>query len=212
MPILKGAMGYTRFFLRDAHKLSPDVIVDKLAMFKFRPLHPRGEDYESAGWCAYRSEYDHEKDIVVKDFYYDQQIMLCMRVDVITLPKPLLKSLVKKSISAYAREHGRHVDKTTMKQIELAEAKGLRERVLPKITIVEAIWSQQDQSLRVFSRSQNVLKRFLELFEQSFSIRPERQDFPVQALDFADKKQLVPALENLKHQPLFMPPLRVDVQ
>lgn len=212
MPIIKGTMSYTRFMIKNEAELAPLSIIEKLNLFKFRPLHERGEDNETIGWCPYLSEYDHEKPLEVSDFLYDDKIVLSMRYDAIVLPKELLKVLVKKSLAAYFRDHKKFPDRTVKKEIELAEARGLRGRVLPKTKIVESIWCQKSEELRVFCRSQSLLDRFLELFQQTFLLKPERRDFPLEAMAYGRQKNIEIATTTLAHQPIFVPPIRVDVQ
>ncbi len=212
MPVLKGTMGYTRFLVKCPQPLPATSIVEKLNMFRFRSLHPHGEDNESMGWCAYLSEYDAEKTIVINDFQYDQNLVLCMRVDNITLPKGLLRSFIKKALSAYAKEHNKLPDRTIKKEIELAETLSLRSRVFPSIKIVESIWCQTTQELRVFSRSKAQIDRFLDLFQNTFLLRPERFDFAHSSWQLAQKKNNESDLEQMSHEPLFIPPARIDVQ
>lgn len=206
MPIIKGTMGYTRFLVNSEAVLDAASLVDKINLFRFKPLHPLGEDKESLGFCPYLSEYDLDKTIEIKDFFYDENILLSMRIDTIALPKELLKANVKKSITGYYKDHKKWPDKTVKKEIELAESKALRARVLPKTKIIEAMWNQKQSSLRIFSRSKVQVDQFCELFTQTFLIRPERCDFSHQALS------LKAQLEVMAHQPLFNPTLRVDVQ
>lgn len=211
MAILKGAMGYQRFTVA-GEALSPEQILSKMRLFAFRPLHERGEDNESVGWSSYLSEYDHEKGLDTKDFLYGEKIILSMRFDAICLPHQLLKSLVKKSIASYQRENKKMPDRTTKKEIELAEAQGLRARVLPKTRIVEAIWCQKAAELRVFNRAAALTDRFLELFQETFLLRPSMRDFAHEAYFFAQGKGTPAAVELLSHAPIFMPPIRIDVQ
>lgn len=205
-------MGYTRFFVNSDVDFSMDAIKEKLEMFKFRPLHPHGEDTETSGWCAYQSEYDHEKEILIKDFLYDDKIILSLRMDAISLPKQLLKSLVKKAVAQYVRDQGKLPSKMVRKELELAESKGLRARVLPKTKILEALWCQKTKELRVFTRSAKDIDRFLEIFQHTFLLRPDRRDFTFEAFQLCQKERYDINLEHLSHAPIFLPPLRIDVQ
>lgn len=210
MPVLQGTMSYQRFRVTKSD-LAPSDIAQKMQLFKFRLLHPKGEDNESAGWVAFQSEYDHEKAIEVSDFYFDNKMILSFRVDTLSIPKQLLKSLVKRSLSAYFRDHQKMADKTVRKEIELAEIQGLRQRILPKTRLVEAVWSL-DGDLKIFCRSQSLLERFLGVFQDTFLLRPERLDCAAQAYDFCHKNEAIITMDALAHTPIFMPPLRVDVQ
>lgn len=205
MPIIKGTMGYTRFLVNNEAEMPFRSVVEKLNLFKFRPLHEKGEDNETIGWSPYLNEYDHERDIAHTDCLFDERIILSMRMDVITLPKGLLKMLVKKSLLVYQREHQKFPDRQAKKEIELHEAKMLRARVLPKTKIVEALWCPKDKELRIFSRSQSLLDHFLDLFEQTFLLKPIRRDFVVEGARAVN-------IEPLAHQPIFIPPIRIDVQ
>jgi DNA recombination-dependent growth factor C len=211
MSIFKGVVSYTRFLANTKnHQLSFADMAEKLNLFKFRPLHERGEDNQTIGWCPYMAAYDHEKSIEISDFKYDDKIILTMRLDVLVLPKELLKSLVKKNLNSYQQDHNKLPDKTVKKEIEMAEAKALRMRILPKTKVIESLWDQKSHELRVFCRSQNLLEQFLELFMQTFLIRPEKRDFPIEAKYFAKKHQI--NMETLSHQPIFLPTARIDVQ
>lgn len=212
MPVLKGVMGYTRFLVKDQVALSPHAIAEKLNMFGFKPLHARGEDAETVGWCSYLSEYDWEKSIEVSDFLFDKKVVLCMRIDTISLPKGLLKSMVKKSVRSYMLDHKKMPDKTVRKEIELAEVLALRARILPQITLIESVWCQETHELRLFTRSKTKIDRFLELFQQTFLMRAERKDFAFVALEKAREWHVVNELENITHLPVFIPPMRIDVQ
>lgn len=212
MSILKGVMSFTRFNVKCDTKLSVQEVVEKINLFRFRPLDPRGEDSETLGFCPFLNEYDDEKSIEVGDLFYDDLIILSMRSDTLSVPKELLRSLTKKSMQAYVRDHKRLPDRTIKKEIELAEIKGLRGKILPKTKITECTWCQESQELRVFSRAPSTIDRFLELFQQTFMLKPERQDFAVKAFRFGKDNHEAIAVEALGHEPLYVPPLRVDIQ
>lgn len=211
MPVLKGAMSYTRFMVAGEH-YSAEQIVEKLRLFQFRPLHERGEDKESNGWSSYLSEYDHEKKLEISDFLFGEKIILSMRLDSISLPSQFLKARVKKSLAEYQREHNQKPDRRIKKEIEAEEIKALRARVMPKTRITEAVWCQKSQELRIFSRTAALLDRFNELFQETFLIRPSQRDFAHEAYWHAQSAHNYASLEHLAHEVLFMPPVRVDVQ
>lgn len=206
MSILKGTMSYSSFSIKSEAPLAPEAILEKLRLFKFKALHPHGEDSEAWGWCPYQAEYDLDKSIEIRDFLYDDKIVLSMRVDVISLPKELLKSNIKKSIKSYYQDHKKWPDKVIKKEIEKAEMKALRARVLPKTKIIEAMWDQKQGRLRVFCRAQKQLDQFNDLFAQTFLSRPLPKDFSGLALQHKE------AIEALSFQPLFAMPQPVDVQ
>lgn len=211
MPILKGTMSYTRFFVKSESLFSEETVVEKINLFKFRPLHPRGEDTETHGWCLYLNEYETERDIEIKDCIFDDAIILTMRMDVITVPKGLLKSLVKKSIAQYQRDHNRFADRTVKKEIEVAESQGLRARMIPKTKVIESIWYPKESELRIFSRSKTVIDRYLELFQHTFMVQPVLRDFAKEASSHAESRHDSSTLLALSHLPIFAPPVRVDV-
>jgi hypothetical protein len=210
MPILKGAMTYTRFRVTSLNILSAEEVTSRLNLFRFRPLDSRGEDSETLGFCPFQSEYDDERPIEVLDCYFDGKIALSLRMDVLRVPKELLRVLVKKSIAAYQHQHKRFPDRTIKKEIELAESKGLRAKILPHTKIVEALWCQKSQELRIFSRSATVIDRLVELFQQSFMLKPERRDCALEAFDYNEKKSITVPV-NFGHEPLYVPPLRIEV-
>lgn len=210
MAVQKGVMSYSRFLVKCESALSHSEVAEKLNLFKFRPLHESGADNEALGWCPYLNEYDHERPIEVRDFCYDDKVVLSMRWDSITLPKALLQAMVKKSMSAYAKDHPQPLSRTVKKEIETAEALALRAKVLPRTKLIESIWCQKENQLRVFCRSASLLDRYLDLFQQTFLIRPQRQDHVFKAASMC-ALELEP-LRDLQHVPMFAPTVRIDVQ
>lgn len=210
MSVLKGAMAYQRFSVA-GENFSAEQIIEKLRLFKFRPLHEKGEDKESVGWSSYLSEYDHEKNLEVRDFLYGEKIILAMRIDTISLPSQYLKARVKKSLAEYQREYNKKPDRTVKKEIEAAEIQALRERVLPKTKIIEAVWCQKAQELKVLSRG-SIVERFTELFQETFLIRPSLRDYAHETYWLAHAAGEAHAVELMTHDPIFMPPIRIDVQ
>jgi hypothetical protein len=210
MSVLKGALGYQRFTVAGEY-LSAEHILEKLRLFKFRPLHERGEDKETAGWSSYLSEYDHEKNLEIRDFLYGEKVILAMRYDVISLPSQYLKARIKKSLADYQRDHDKKPDRTIKKEIEAAEIQALRARVLPKTKIIEAVWCQKAQELKILSRG-SLVDRFLELFQETFLIRPSLRDFAHETYWLSYSAGQAHALEHMAHEPIFMPPIRIDIQ
>lgn len=206
MSIVKGTLGYTRFFLDNPVVRDPESIVKQLNLFRFRALHPMGEDVKTHGWCPYLSEFDTDKVIAIKDIFFDDLIVFSLRIDAISMPKDLLKSMVQKSCKNYFNDHKKWPDKMVKKEIEKAETRALRARILPKTKIVEIMWDQKQGVVRVLSRAQAQLDIFAELFLQTFQLRPKRADFSLLVKDFKNQ------LENITHKPLFVPEPRQNVQ
>lgn len=209
MAIHKGVMSYTRFSLPST-KEDPKSIVEKINLFRFRPLNPKGEDYETFGFCSAHQPFDDDKPIEVKDCLYDDKIILAVRYDKVTMPKELLRAMVKKSLQTYQRDFNRLPDRVVKKELEIQEAKALRSRILPKTQIVESIWCQKTGLLRVFTRSKPAIDRFIDLFRQAFAENPKLKDFVAEAMSFSEQSGAF--LDTLTHQPIFMPPIRTDVQ
>lgn len=204
-------MSYQRFLLK-MPECPVEEVVMKLRLFKFKPLHERGIDNESQGWVSFNHEYDHEKNIEASDLYFDHKIIFSFRLDSISLPKPLLKSLVNKSLQAYRRDHGKMPDKTIRKELELAEAQALRQRCLPKTKIVEVAWDLKTGDFRIFSTSQPMIDRVISLFKSSFLVSPQKIDYAFAAYNQALKEQNISYLDSISLQNIFTPPQRVDYQ
>lgn len=197
--LLSGNISYVRFSLAGSMP-NPEQAVEKLNLFRFRPLHEHGEDNETAGWVSFLKEYETQKPLEYKDVFFDGNVVLCLRLDVIKIPKPLLKANVKKSWDLYFVEHKRFPDKVIKKELEMAEAKALRARILPHTKIVEAFVDLHRKEVRVLTRTKALIDRFRELFEQSFMVHLNRDDFVAVGLKNEAKAG---ALDNLHHEPLY---------
>lgn len=205
-------MSYTRFFIPQQGEVDRQDVSKKLNLFRFRPLHEKAEDTESMGWCPFLSEYDDDKEIGPADVLYDDKIILTLRIDSIIFPRDLLKSLVKKSLSSYENDFNKKADRRVKKELEMAEMKSLRSKVLPKTKIVPAIWCPNTSSIRIFSKSNPLLDHFIDTFQHTFLLRPIRRDFAFQAVELLGEKGEIAKLDVVSHKPLFAPPIRIDVQ
>jgi hypothetical protein len=210
MTMLKGTMNYTRFAVRCDTALTDETIIEKLNLYRFRPLHPRGEDLESFGWCPFEHEFEDEKSIGPKDCLFDDKLVLSLRIDTLRFPKSLLKSLVKRSLRAYQQDFNKIPDRIAKKEIERAEEKGLRQRMLPKTQVIESIWCRRYNELRIFSRSKTLVDRYRDHFKQTFMVKPEPRDFVAEALNFSQGNTEL-NIDTISHQTIFTPPLRTDV-
>lgn len=176
--------------------------IEKLNLFRFRPLHEQGEDNETAGWVSFLAEYETQKPLEYKDVFFDGNMVLGLRIDVIKIPKPLLKANVKKSCDLYFAEHKRLPDKVVRKELERAEAKALRARILPHTKVIEAFIDINRREVRMLARPKALIDRFRELFEQTFMVHLNRDDFVAVALK---NEKTAGALDHLHHEPLYSP-------
>lgn len=211
MPILKGLMSYQRFKLEINHKLDHSLFLERLNLFRFKPLKEQADDYETFGWVPYLWEYDEDKKIDEGDFLYDQRLIFCLRIDNIKLPRELIKNNTKKSIKNYYQQFNKWPDKVTKKEIEANEIRSLRAKMIPKTKIIEAILCLNKKEIRIFSKGSSHLDKFLEIFEQSFSLKLTRIDFAWYSLNSQSIKTDFNSLLALHPAPLFQPALRTHI-
>lgn len=211
MPILKGLMNYMRFSVAASHEIKPEYFKEKFNLFRFKPLNENGHDDQSLGWVPFLSEYDDEKPIETSDFLYDDKIILTLRMDKINLPKELLKIAIKKAILSYEKQFKKYPDKAVKKEIEIAESKKLRAKVLPKCKVIEAVFSLENNQLRIFSRSASLIDKFVEIFEQTFLLKVSRCDFAWFSLKSKNNEEFLHDLFLLKQKPLFSPAHQIDI-
>lgn len=171
MGAFSGSMTYKQYVVRD------DLPAQWREMFQqgilrhvFTPLDPGGEADRAVGWCSPHFPLDLDLDTNV--YLYTDYIVLGLRIDAWNIPSSLLKIYSESEARRVMAEQNREA----LSRYERAEIKErvkleLRSKTLPSIKTVEMVWNWQDGTVRFFSSSQKLNLDFMDLFEDTFSLR-----------------------------------------
>jgi hypothetical protein len=166
-----------------------------LAVRRFVPLHPEGQDTESAGWVSIQNPYLDEERILNDQFLFQERIVLGYREDKLNFPKPMLRDLVEQRMREFPDKSRQVIESAVMSE--------LRHRVLPKSKVVDVLWDLSRSELRLFARGQGLVERFEKLFEQTFQMRLKQLTYPEIALSSQADLRNKGLLENLNEAVIF---------
>ncbi|MBX3181203.1 MAG: recombination-associated protein RdgC [Polyangiaceae bacterium] len=171
MGALRGALSFTRFFVRGE---LPDDFRERtlraIKLRRFEPLTPEDEESERSGWCVidrlFDLDFDHEK------VFYNSYLNLGFRVDSWRVPAALLKAQlaeaeeelrVKKGLNRLGR-----AQKADLKQRITVR---LRRRTLPSSRSYDVSWNLETGVLLFWSHSKRLIEELTVQFEKTFSLQ-----------------------------------------
>jgi hypothetical protein len=196
MAILSGSMTYLRFAVIGT---PPNNLIENferaLAVRRFVPLHPEGQDSETAGWVSIQNSYLDDQPILNDQFLFQERVVLGYREDKLSFPKAMLRDLVELRMKEFPDQSRQVIESAVMSE--------LRRRVLPKSKVVDVLWDLSRSELRLFARGQGLVERFEKLFEQTFQMRLTQLTYPQIALSSQVSLRSKGLLENLNEAVIF---------
>ena len=170
MPLLKGAMGATRYRVVDPPAdLSRDHLLERLNEGAFKEPFSQSQSGETVGWvnihnlCVY--SFDPE------DSCYSQYLCFALRIDNKRLPAKLLKARLELDAQAWMNERGADRIPSSVKR-ELKEQLELQllPKQLPSVAAHDVCWDLKDHKVWFFSASRKVNETFRLRFGQTFDV------------------------------------------
>ena len=200
MGAFSGSMTYKQYVVRDELPDQwSDLFQKGITRHLFTPLDPASEAERAVGWCSPHFPLDLELDSAV--YLYTDYILLGMRVDAWNIPASMLKiyseAEARRVIAEQNRDGLSRYERSEIKERVKLE---LRRKNLPTIKMVEMAWNWRDGILRFFTSSQKLNLEFIDLFEDTFSLRlmPECAYSTIQHLEdelTADERKQVELIE-----------------
>ncbi len=170
MPLLKGAMGATRYrVLNPPTDLNRDRLLEKLQEGAFREPMSSARAGETVGWvnvhnlCVYT--------FTPEDSCYTQYLCFSLRIDNKRLPARLLRAKLDLSAQAWMDERGADRIPTAVKR-ELKEQLELEllPRQLPSVAAHDVCWDLKSHKVWLFTGSRKVNEAFRVKFGQTFNL------------------------------------------
>jgi hypothetical protein len=171
MSLQSGTVSYLRFVAEPPPDAFEGPFCDALQQHGFRDIDPDTEVETARGWVlfddAFGSDFD-PRTLVSNSGH----ILVRMRIDTLKIPAVTLKAYTERDAQQRAQAQGR--DKLTKRELDLVKLetkKRLRKRSLPKMQLVEAVWTIASGEVRLMATSKAVATAFVELFEKTFSLK-----------------------------------------
>ncbi len=135
-----------------------------------QPLSPDEDVTSRHGWASledpFDTELDHEK------VFFNEYVVLAMRVDAWVVPGPLLKAHLRDAERALLERKGlERLGRKAKSDLKTAVVKKLRHRLVPRTTSVDLVWNLQTNVACFFSHAKRMHELVQELFEKTFRLR-----------------------------------------
>jgi recombination associated protein RdgC len=191
MGIISGAITVRRFkVVGSVPEEFRELYRERLQEHAFRePAVPAGKE-EVEGWVEVQNLLDAGFEDMNR-WLMDRYIVLALRVDKKSLPAKLLRATLEKKAQAWCEERGVERCPRAVKDElrEELESQWLK-RVLPNVSVTEAVWNHIDGYVLVHTTSDATCDRFRRRFHRTFGL----QLVPWSPLDFVDDDDLRDAL------------------
>lgn len=132
------------------------------------PVDPSRNEDRSIGWCSLHDENDLELDFT--KFYFEDRILLSLRVDVLKPPAAQVKRLVQQRQRELEGKQHAPLSAGALRDLKAILVAELRQKTPPKTKAVDMVWELSTQRLYFFSHSKGMNETFVGLFAQTFNL------------------------------------------
>jgi DNA recombination-dependent growth factor C len=175
MGALQGSLTFGRYFVEgDLPRDIATTFERALEARRFLPASPAAEPPESVGWVAMEAPFDDDRAITRELFMFGNRVALCYREDKYVVPRAMVRRALQKKLQDIEQAEGKSredMPRAFIKAVERAVADELRQKSLPKSSLVDVIWELDRGEARVFGRGKMVSERLSALFERTFTMR-----------------------------------------
>jgi recombination associated protein RdgC len=170
MGLFKGSVSYRRFrLLGDLPKDYPPIFVAAVQKAAFRSIEGQTDQERSVGWVNIHDPLD--TDFVGEKIFFDDQILLALRVDTKRVPTKILAAYVQKAERGYMLQNNRESlgrqERANLRDMVRNE---LLARVLPSMATFDVAVDLGEREVRFWSLTRTVCDELQELFESTFGM------------------------------------------
>lgn len=172
MPVLRGAVTFSRFLVEPAEGAAADLkrsLSRALKARAFAPIDRRSEEERAAGFVELENH--DASEFSAGSLFYGEYALFSYRIDAIKIPGPVLRAELDRWATAFEKEKGRPPSRG-----EKAESKGslrqmLRNRAVPITKVHDVSWNLKSQQLQIWAASRKAVDEVLNALETAFKVK-----------------------------------------
>jgi DNA recombination-dependent growth factor C len=172
MPVLRGAVTFSRFLVEPAEGAAADLkrsLSRALKARAFAPIDRRSEEERAAGFVELENH--DASEFSAGSLFYGEYALFSYRIDAIKIPSPVLRAELDRWATAFEKEKGRAPSRS-----EKAESKGslrqmLRNRAVPITKVHDVSWNLKSQQLQIWAASRKAVDEVLNALETAFKVK-----------------------------------------
>lgn len=171
MGALKGSLTYARFFVEgDVPDDLAGASLKKIRANAFVPLVAEEDVAERHGWATVEDPFD--LDLDHEKVFFNEYVVLSLRVDRWAIPGPLLKAHLREAEQKILEKKGlEKLGRKAKADLKTMVVKKLRARLVPVTRTVDLVWNVNTSVAFFFSHGKRPHELVQELFEKTFRLR-----------------------------------------
>ena len=172
MPVLRGAVTFSRFLVEPAEGAAADLkrsLSRALKARAFAPIDRRSEEERAAGFVELENH--DASEFSAGSLFYGEYALFSYRIDAIKIPSPVLRAELDRWATAFEKEKGRAPSRS-----EKAESKGslrqmLRNRAVPITKVHDVSWNLKTNQVQLWAASRKTVEEILLALETAFDVK-----------------------------------------
>jgi DNA recombination-dependent growth factor C len=172
MPVLRGAVTFSRFLVEPAEGAPADLkrsLSRALKARAFAPIDRRSEEERAAGFVELESH--DSTDFSAGALFYGEYALFGYRIDQIKVPGPVLRAEVDKWAAAFEKEKGRPPSRGEKTENRSSLRQVLRNRAVPVTKVHDVSWNLKSQQLYIWAASRKAVEEVLNAVEVAFKVK-----------------------------------------
>lgn len=172
MPILQGAISFSRFHAEHREEFPKDIkgwLTRGLRSKAFEPLDPKSEEDRAAGFVEL--ENPERAEFASGDLFQGERALFAWRVDELKVSARTLKSELEKWAAAFQQEKGREPRRAEKAEARDALRRKLRTRTEPKVKVLDVSWNLTTHQVQVWATSRKLVDEIQAQLEDRLHVR-----------------------------------------
>lgn len=196
MPVLRGAVTYTRFRAEWSEGIPKDQkrFAKALRARGFVPIDRTREDDRAAGFVEL--EATDTADFGPGTFLYGEYLLFGWRVDTLKVPASQVRAEVERWTRAFEQDKGRSPSRRELADGKTAILQLLRTKADPRTKVVDVSWNLPTGQVQIWTTSRTLVDELQAAIEQSFEVelKPLVPSAVAEEMGI-DEKALAPTVE-----------------
>jgi recombination associated protein RdgC len=172
MPVLRGAVTFSRFLVEPAEDAPADLkrwIVKALKARAFEPIDRKSEEERASGFVEL--ENPEGTDFSSGSVSYAEYTLFAYRVDTLKVPGPVLRAELNKWAAAFEKEKGRPPGRSEKAEGRASLRQMLRNRATPSTKVHDLSWNVEARQLQVWAASRTAVEEVMNAVETTFKVK-----------------------------------------
>jgi DNA recombination-dependent growth factor C len=172
MPVLRGAVTFSRFLIEPAEGAPADLkrsLSRALKARSFAPIDRRSEEERAAGFVELESHDSAE--FSAGALFHGEYALFAYRIDQIKVPGPVLRAEVDKWAATFEKEKGRPPSRGEKGENRSSLRQVLRNRAVPFTKVHDVSWNLKSRQLQIWAASRKAVEEVLGAVETGLKVK-----------------------------------------